>query len=198
MDKELIKIIQLACKAGSLQRALDTAMLLHYPQSFDGASAIAKFYHFVGLEEKIQLVKEHVLQSRRREEDRAHRRTWAKHADPVAAPIRPTYESGVSTFAAPAAPARKPIALAKPIVAEPTSSSRAARLDDDWDFDLMNDESQIEPSSNKRKYVEEETQSSETAAEASNSRKRIQPSHTSQTSQSTEVPKPGEWLCPNI
>ncbi|CED83500.1 WD40 repeat protein [Phaffia rhodozyma] len=52
-DKSLLQLIQTACKADKLARALDAARLLNSTKSIDSAVQIAAFYHLPGLREKI-------------------------------------------------------------------------------------------------------------------------------------------------
>lgn len=68
LDKELIQLIQLACKNDKLQRALDLVGLLHNVSSFDLAGKVAEFYHLAGLRSKIQLMKEGRVQKERSED----------------------------------------------------------------------------------------------------------------------------------
>lgn len=57
MDKDLLQLIQHACKADKLSRALDTARMLNLLPSVDSAAQIASFYHLPGLKEKIVALK---------------------------------------------------------------------------------------------------------------------------------------------
>ena len=57
LDKELLQLVQSACKADSLQRALDLARLMHNAATVDAAAKVAAFYHLPGLQERIQGVK---------------------------------------------------------------------------------------------------------------------------------------------
>ena len=57
LDKELLQLVQGACKADNLQRALDVARLMHNPATVDAAAKVAAFYHLPGLQERIQGVK---------------------------------------------------------------------------------------------------------------------------------------------
>ena len=52
-DKALISLIQTACKADKLERALDYTSMLHHLASFDLAQKVAQFYHLPGLTEKM-------------------------------------------------------------------------------------------------------------------------------------------------
>lgn len=86
LDKQLIQLIQLACKAGQLQKAIDIVLSLHHKASFDGAAKIAGFYQLVGLQEKIEKVKEVFSERERRVEARERRENRYSHAAPLSAP----------------------------------------------------------------------------------------------------------------
>lgn len=66
-DKELLQMMQTACQADKLQRALDLARLLQLPATLEAAIKLAGFYRFPGLQEKIRLVKEARFDGRGRE-----------------------------------------------------------------------------------------------------------------------------------
>lgn len=57
IDKDLLQLVQGACKADALARALDLARLLHATSSLDAARRIADYYHFPGLVERIGRVR---------------------------------------------------------------------------------------------------------------------------------------------
>jgi len=56
LDKELLQLVQGACKADNLQRALDVARLMHNPATIEAAAKVAAFYHLPGLQERIRSV----------------------------------------------------------------------------------------------------------------------------------------------
>ncbi|KAF8520383.1 hypothetical protein BU17DRAFT_88972 [Hysterangium stoloniferum] len=86
LDKELIQLIQLACKGDKLQRALDAAALLHHTASFDMAIKVAEFYHLVGLQDKLHHLKRHRVETDRLEDEKDERKRWGKNALPIAPP----------------------------------------------------------------------------------------------------------------
>ena len=80
VDKALLQLIQTACKADKLARALDLATLLASTKSIESAAQIANFYHLPGLKEKIsalRAVKEDELDDRD-EADRRRRENGAR------------------------------------------------------------------------------------------------------------------------
>jgi chromosome transmission fidelity protein 4 len=68
LDKEMLQLVQGACKADNLQRALDVTRLMHNMGTLDAASKVAAFYHLPGLQERIQVVKESKEDSKRKSE----------------------------------------------------------------------------------------------------------------------------------
>ena len=80
VDKALLQLIQTACKADKLARALDLATLLASTKSIESAAQIANFYHLPGLKEKIsalRAVKEDELDDRD-DADRRRRENGAR------------------------------------------------------------------------------------------------------------------------
>ena len=57
LDKVIIQLIQNACKNDKLPRALDLVKMLHHTTSYDMAAKVAGFYHLMGLQEKIEMLK---------------------------------------------------------------------------------------------------------------------------------------------
>jgi chromosome transmission fidelity protein 4 len=73
LDKELLQLVQGACKADNLQRALDLTRLMHNPASVEAATKIAGFYHLPGLQERMAGVKGVVDRKRRRVQEAPRR-----------------------------------------------------------------------------------------------------------------------------
>jgi len=57
LDKVLIQLIQNACKNDKVPRVLDLVKMLHHTASYDMAAKVAGFYHLIGLQEKIEMLK---------------------------------------------------------------------------------------------------------------------------------------------
>jgi chromosome transmission fidelity protein 4 len=84
LDKELVQLIQTACKNDKLPRALELTSMLHHPSSFDMAVKVAGFYRLIGLQEKME-----ALKNDRIAHGRPQRRDWARDYDPVLPPHLP-------------------------------------------------------------------------------------------------------------
>nr|XP_031860604.1 uncharacterized protein CI109_003935 [Kwoniella shandongensis]KAA5527676.1 hypothetical protein CI109_003935 [Kwoniella shandongensis] len=70
LDKEMLQLVQGACKADNLQRALDITRLMHNPGTIEAAAKVAAFYHLPGLQERIHGVK---VEKERRKRDKKTR-----------------------------------------------------------------------------------------------------------------------------
>jgi chromosome transmission fidelity protein 4 len=84
LDKELVQLIQSACKNDKLPRALELTRLLHHTSSFDMAVKVAAFYRLVGLQEKMQALKDDRIAR-----GRPQKRDWTRDYDPVLPPHLP-------------------------------------------------------------------------------------------------------------
>jgi chromosome transmission fidelity protein 4 len=84
LDKELVQLIQTACKNDKLPRALELTRMLHHTSSFDMAVKVAGFYRLLGLQEKMQVLKDDRITL-----GRPPRRDWARDYDPVLPPRLP-------------------------------------------------------------------------------------------------------------
>ena len=164
MDKHILQLIQTACKADKLPRALDAARMLNSVKSIDSAVQIAAFYHLPGLKEKITALREvKERQIRKREDDERRARyggsssssryvppptsTSMDFFDAPAAPPKsnrnplefaPRPVGGKRTFAAPAIVASPATSSVPPLSSRPydsTPSTAAQNYDDDYDDD---------------------------------------------------------------
>ena len=119
LDKEVIQLIQAACKGGNTARAIELTKLLHNTASIDAATKIANFYHFPGLKERMEIIKS----EREDAEDRFRaarekRRRWLK-SDP---PVRVLAEHvAAPTRVDPLADFRPPPAVERPGMARVTT-----------------------------------------------------------------------------
>ena len=116
LDKELVQLIQTACKNDKLPRALELTSMLHHTSSFDMAVKVAGFYRLIGLQEKMEALKEDRITH-----GRLQRRDWARDYDPVLPPRLPPADvprGGASkafqNFAPPATVQRPGLARATP------------------------------------------------------------------------------------
>lgn len=85
MDKEMLQLVQGACKADNLQRALDVARLMHHSATIEAAAKVAAFYHLPGLQERIQGIKgekEKEKREKKREATRASEKGYRYSSPP--------------------------------------------------------------------------------------------------------------------
>ncbi|KAF7315738.1 Chromosome segregation protein [Mycena indigotica] len=135
MDKDLVLLIQGACKLNQTARAIELAKLIHNPLFLDSVIKIAHFYKFEGLMEKIQALKSirEVEEEDRLVLAREKRRQWTRQ-DPLPRPLAdhgyasssaPT--NAFQNFAPPPAISRPGLAPAIPV----KETTRFAALMDD-------------------------------------------------------------------
>ncbi|KAG1752912.1 hypothetical protein EDB19DRAFT_1670517 [Suillus lakei] len=87
LDKQLIKLIQAACKTDKAPRVIELVKRLHFPNSISAASQLAGFYRLIGLQEKIEAIKSWREQNATpAEEAREGRRGFAYEDAPLARP----------------------------------------------------------------------------------------------------------------
>ncbi len=84
LDKEMLQLVQAACKADNLQRALDITRLMYNTGTIEAAAKVAAFYHLPGLQERIHAVKAE-KESKKTTTDRAYRRSHNGAGDSAAA-----------------------------------------------------------------------------------------------------------------
>ncbi|KAH7914143.1 hypothetical protein BJ138DRAFT_479545 [Hygrophoropsis aurantiaca] len=87
LDKSLLKLIQTACKADKAPRVLELTRRLHFTHSLTAASQVAGFYRLIGLQEKIDAIKEWRTENPSpAEEAKDRRRNWGEEDAPMARP----------------------------------------------------------------------------------------------------------------
>ena len=152
LDKELVQLIQSACKSDKLPRALELTNMLHHTSSFDMAIKVAGFYRLIGLQEKMEALKDNRIA-----QGRPRRRDWARDYDPVLPPHLPPADvprgggsKAFQHFGPPAAVHRPGLARATPslpplpkvdvfarngdhalTIASPNGEGKRKRVDDD-------------------------------------------------------------------
>jgi len=132
LDKELVQLIQTACKNDKLPRALELTSMLHHISSFDMAVKVAGFYRLIGLQEKMEALKDDRIAS-----GRPQRRDWARDYDPVLPPRLPPADvphggesKAFQHFGPPAAVHRPGLARATPSLPPIPKDDVFARNDD--------------------------------------------------------------------
>lgn len=133
LDKILIQQIQQACKDDRMTRAIDLAEDLHHVKSIEAAKSVAGFYHKVGLQDKIDVLKERKESGDDEEGDLDPREGWGRVTAPIARSYHPNGAGGRPSnaaafskdFAPSAAPIRHSLALAKPIGEVPFTANRS-------------------------------------------------------------------------
>ncbi|KAL4078553.1 hypothetical protein V8B97DRAFT_1865745 [Scleroderma yunnanense] len=74
LDKSIIKLIQSACKSDKAPRVLELTKRLHFTHSIGAASQLAGFYKLIGLQEKIDAIKQWREEEGATPEERARQR----------------------------------------------------------------------------------------------------------------------------
>lgn len=126
VDKELILLIQGACKADNNAQVIELVKLLHHTSSLDNAIRLVGFYRRAGLVEKIQTLKN----IREEEEDRLivarEKRMQWNRPDPPLRPLPRTDEHS-SSLAKPFQDFRPPPAMPRPGLARATPAVETTR-----------------------------------------------------------------------
>lgn len=169
LDKDIIKLVQNACKTDCKPRVLELCRMLHHTSSFDMAIKVAAFYRHVDLQGKIQVLKEDREDGDRLVEMRDKRRRWTSDHDAVLPPRLPPADMNGSgsrrafqDFAPPPVAARPGLAKATPIYLPEDEGnedqtqfgrSKRKRMPEDDNSMAVDSES---PNGSKRAAVEEE------------------------------------------
>ncbi|KAH7923714.1 WD40 repeat-like protein [Leucogyrophana mollusca] len=124
LDKSLLKLIQAACKADKAPRVLELTKRLHFTHSIDAARQVAGFYRLIGLQEKIDAIKEWKADSLSPAEEARERRRNLGEEDTAMARPKPFQD-----FKAPRKVERPGLARSAGVVehTEFTASNAAAR-----------------------------------------------------------------------
>lgn len=169
LDKELIQLLQNACKNDKLARALDLTKLLHLTASFDMAIKVAGFYHLIGLQEKIETLKEDRENRNRLLDARDQRRQRTVNLAPIPATrivyAEPPRPKAFQDFRPPPVIHRPGLERATPSVERPPTIPAVQTFDsqlsggtsyDTLADNTMDTDYSFTPSSEKRKRVEDE------------------------------------------
>lgn len=161
VDKEIVQLIQAACKADNSARVIELCKLLHHTANFDLAEKVAGFYHLVGLQEKIGMLRA----DREDGEDRLvaarnRRKQWMK---PAAAPRQlPNVDSpagrpkAFQDFGPPRAIHRPNLGRATPKVETTRYSAAAAPSSSATRIDSPPPSSYASPADSKRKRSDDD------------------------------------------
>jgi chromosome transmission fidelity protein 4 len=142
LDKEIIQLIQNACKHDKPLRVLELANMLHHTPSLDMAVKVADFYHYYGLQEKLLMLKEdREGYDDPREAAQKQRRQWKRDSAPVPPPRQSSHSEHqpakpFQDFGPPPAVHRPGLARATPGAGDPskppaTSFEPLSETDDD-------------------------------------------------------------------
>ena len=132
LDKELIQLIQTACKDDKLSRAIDLTKMLHHNASFDIAIKVAGFYHLIGLQEKMGMLKEDREDENRlivaRDKRRERASDFAAVPAPRASVVEPSRPKAFQDFRPPPAIHRPGLERATAVIEPFNGSSSTVRV----------------------------------------------------------------------